>query len=156
VLPAEDTRELLALLKPENASKIQSILDQQEENILNFTTLEFLKFPPDRTAGEVQEAYRTVARGIDVIMYLYIVDPADKLLGVIDIKELLMARDGDRLGDIMTETLITLSPENTLKEASLMFARYGFRAIPVTNQEGKILGVIHYRDVMDLKHRFVS
>jgi len=156
VLPWEDTKNILKLLSPSNATKIQSILKKQEENILNFTTQEFLKFSPDRTAGEVQDAFRTAARGKDVIMYLYIVDPHDKLLGVIDIKELLLANEADTLGSIMTETLITLNPESTLKEASMMFSRYGFRAIPVTDKDDRILGVIHYRDVMELKHRFLG
>jgi magnesium transporter len=156
VLPWEDTKTILKLINPANATKIQSILKKQEESILNFTTQEFLKFPPDKTVGEVQEEYRTLARGKAVIMYLYVVDENDRLLGVIDIKELLLAKDTDKLRDIMTETLITLGLDNTLKEASMMFSRYGFRAIPVTDKDDRILGVIHYRDVMELKHRFLS
>jgi magnesium transporter len=155
VLAWEDTKEILKVLDPANASKIESILKKQEENILNFTTQEFLKFDPSRTAGDVQDEYRSAARGKVVIMYLYIVDAENKLLGVIDIKELLMAKDTEKLADIMTETIISLNPESTLKEASAMFARYGFRAIPVTDQNDKMLGVIHYRDVMNLKHRFL-
>jgi CBS domain-containing protein len=156
VLAWEDTKEILTMLDPANASKIESLLKKQEESILNFTTQEFLKFDPSRTVGEVQDEYRSAARGKDVIMYLYIVDAGDKLLGVIDIKELLMAQDADRLGDIMTRTIISLKPESTLKEASALFARYGFRAIPVTDENDRVLGVIHYRDVMKLKHRFLG
>lgn len=156
VLAWEDTKGILRMLDPANASKIESLLKKQEENILNFTTQEFLKFDPSRTAGDVQDAYRSAARGKDVIMYLYIVDAGDRLLGVIDIKELLMAQDADRLEDIMTGTIISLKPESTLKEASAAFARYGFRAIPVTDENDRILGVIHYRDVMKLKHRFLG
>ena len=156
VLALEDATAILKMLSPENAKKIESILKKQEENILNFTTQEFLKFSPGMTAGEVQDEFRSLARGKDVIMYLYVVDGEDKLLGVIDIKELLMAKDADRLGDIMTETIISLNPDNTLKEASAMFARYGFRAIPVTDDNDRILGVIHYRDMMNLNHRFLG
>jgi len=156
VLAWEDAATITKLLSPENASKIESILKKQDENILNFTTQEFLKLPPGLTAGQVEDEFHNLARGKDVIMYLYVVDGQDKLLGVIDIKELLMAKDSDRLGDIMTETIISLNPDNTLKEASAMFARYGFRAIPVTDENGRILGVIHYRDMMNLNHRFLG
>ncbi|MCX5752773.1 MAG: CBS domain-containing protein [Candidatus Krumholzibacteria bacterium] len=156
VLAWEDVATIMKMLSPENASKIESILKKQDENILNFTTQEFLKLPPGMTADEVEDGFRGLARGKDVIMYLYVVDEQDKLLGVIDIKELLMAKDSDRLGDIMTETIISLNPDNTLKEASAMFARYGFRAIPVTDENGRILGVIHYRDMMNLNHRFLG
>jgi Mg/Co/Ni transporter MgtE len=88
-------------------------------------------------------------------MYLYIVDENDILLGVIDIKELLKAPDEALLKDIMTSKVISLKPESTLKEASIMFERYGFRALPVTDANGKIIGVVPYRDVMNLKHLFI-
>ncbi|MGD0887471.1 MAG: CBS domain-containing protein [Thermodesulfovibrionales bacterium] len=55
----------------------------------------------------------------------------------------------------MTTSVISLNPENTLIEASEMFSRYGFRAIPVTDDHDGILGVVPYRDIMNLKHRFV-
>ena len=88
-------------------------------------------------------------------MYLYILDDQDKLLGVIDIKELLMAEDEVLLKDIMATKVISLSPESTLKQASEMFARYSFRALPLIDINGKMLGVVPYRDVMNLRHLFM-
>ena len=79
----------------------------------------------------------------------------DTLLGVVDLKEVLKANVDDKLADIMTTNVIHLGPENTLLEASEMFSRYSFRAIPVTDDNNIILGVIPYRDIMNLKHRFV-
>ncbi|MDA8086137.1 MAG: CBS domain-containing protein [Nitrospiraceae bacterium] len=55
----------------------------------------------------------------------------------------------------MTANVISLNPENTLLEASEMFSRYSFRAIPITGENDVILGVVPYRDIMNLKHRFV-
>jgi len=77
------------------------------------------------------------------------------LLGVVDIKEVLKANGDDTLADIMTTNVIDLNPENTLLEASEMFSRYSFRAIPVTDKNKIILGLIPYRDIMNLKHRFI-
>ena len=88
-------------------------------------------------------------------MYLYVVGEGDKLLGVVDLRELLQARPEDTLESIMTPNVISLNPENTLLEATEMFSRYSFRAIPVTDENDTILGVIPYRDIMNLKHRFV-
>jgi magnesium transporter len=89
-------------------------------------------------------------------MYLYITDSADRLLGVIDIKELLLAPDNLPLKDVMVDTVISLRPESTLKEASDVFARYDFRAIPVVDDQERILGVVPYRDVMTLTHHFLE
>jgi Mg/Co/Ni transporter MgtE len=85
-------------------------------------------------------------------MYLYIVDEQEKLLGVIDVKELLRANDEALLKDIMNSEVITLSTESTFKKATEMFERYGFRALPITDQNGKMLGVVPYRDVVNLRH----
>jgi len=155
VLGFAEKEEILQLLKEESRKKVLAILDQQEEKILNFATSDFLAFAPDKTAEQATKAYRREARGKDVIMYLYIVDDDDKLLGVIDIKELLQASDEAFLKDLMIDNVVSLNPESTLKEASEMFAKYGFRAMPIVDENRKILGVVSYRDVMSLKHRFL-
>ena len=89
-------------------------------------------------------------------MYLYVVDDTSHLLGVIDIKELLAAADASCLGEFMVENVISLKPTSTLKDASELFNRYDFRAIPVTDDDHRIVGVVSYRDVMRLTHHFIE
>jgi CBS domain-containing protein len=60
------------------------------------------------------------------------------------------------LKEVMVDDPITLDPDSTLKEAAAMFARYDFRALPITDDDDRILGVVTYRDVMGLKHRFIE
>ena len=156
ILSAAEADDILELLSPENAQKIRAIMEQQEEHILDYATMEFLKYSPDQTAEQVQDEYRIDAKGKDVVMYLYIVDEKDTLLGVLDIKELLLAEDNSLLKDLMVDNVISLEPDSTLKEASEMFNRYNFRALPITDEDDKIVGVITYRDVMNLKHRFIE
>jgi CBS domain-containing protein len=156
VLPASDADDILERLNPDNARKIQTILERQEENILDYATQEYIVLPPDMTAEQAQDEYRITAKGKDVVMYLYILDQDGRLLGVVDIKELLQADDKALLKDIMEGHVHTLDPDSTLKEASEMFTRYDYRAIPITDDDDKILGVVTYRDVVGLKHRFVE
>lgn len=151
-----EAKEILDLLSPENASKIRQILDKQEENILDFATQEYVAFPPDYTVEKAQDEYRTAARGKDVVMYIYVVDGNGRLLGILDIKELLQAEDAALLKDVMVDNLITLDADSSLKEAAQMFNRYDFRAIPITDDDDKLLGVVTYRDVMGLKHSFIE
>ena len=79
---------------------------------------------------------------------IYILDNQDKLMGICDIKELLQAEPEDVLEKIMTTHVISLTPESTLMAASKLFMRYLFRAIPIVDEEEKMLGVVPYRDVM--------
>jgi len=155
VLPAPDADDILKLIDKENAQKIQYMLDKHEEKIINFSTSHFIKLSPRTQVSQVLLQYREIARDKDEIMYLYILDEKDTLVGVVDLKQVLQAKVDAKLEDIMTTSVISLNPENTLIEASEMFSRYSFRAIPITDDQDKILGVVPYRDIMNLKHRFV-
>jgi len=156
VLPHEDAADILGALNPESARKVRSIMEKQEEKVIHYTTQKILKFPPETPVEYVQNDYPRHARGKDVVMYVYVVDREERLLGVVDLKELLSADDKALLSAIMTENVITLNTNSTLKEASQEFERYNFRALPVTDDDGHLAGVIPYRDVMNLTHHFVE
>ena len=156
VLPATEKRAILGLLEPAKVAKIEEILEKHETNILTFTTNKFIKCPPEMTVKQARRKFREAARSMDVVMYFYVVDENNKLLGVIDIKELFMAEDDDLLKNLMVEHVISLNPESTMKQAADAFIRYGFRALPVTDANEVILGVVPYRDVMNLKHRMLD
>ncbi len=155
-LPWWESKVILKLLPSDSAKKIQSIMEVHEEGVLHYATSKFMKMGVNKNVEDAREEYQQVAKHKKIIMYFYIVDENDRLVGVIDIRELLQAKDKTCLKDIMVDNIVTLKPESTLKEASNMFKRYGFRAIPVTDQNGKILGVIPYRDVMSLTHHFLD
>ncbi len=152
ILPASDTDNILAKIDPHDAKKIQFIIDKHDEKIIHFASTHFLKATPSTTAGEFLSQYRTLAQEADVIMYVYIVKGEDTLLGVVDIREILLAEYSASLEELMTTHVIGLSPDSSLKEASGMFSRYSFRAIPIVDDENTIFGVLPFRDIMNLKH----
>ncbi len=147
---------LLKIIEPALSVKIQSILDQQEQNITNYCTNEILKFSPIKSVDDIRLNFKEVAKNKDFINYIYIVDSRDILEGVIDLKELLMSDNGCRLKDIMSTSIVSLTQDSTMKEACEMFKRYGFSAIPVTDSNNKIIGVLSYKDIIKLQHRFLN
>ena len=156
VLPSAEAHVILDVMNADSARKVQAIINRQEEKVIHYTTQKILKFPPETTVEYVQNDYPRHARDKDVIMYIYIIDENEHLLGVVDLKELLKADDKAFLKDVMVENVITLSTGNTLKEAAQEFSRYGFRALPVVDDDNRLAGVIPYRDVMNLTHQFVE
>jgi magnesium transporter len=155
-LPHSDMLTYLNELDRETVNKVRSILEKQEEHVTNYATSLFVTVPPDITVEQAQSEYHLIAKHKDVVMYLYVVDDGSHLQGVVDIKELLAAADTSRLRDFMIENVISLKPSSTLKEASELFNRYDFRAIPVTDDDHRIVGVVTYRDIMKLTHHLIE
>lgn len=153
-LPASDVDEILALIAPDEARKITHLLEHHDDKIADFATERFISFPPDTEIRRVLGLFRSRARGADVVVYVYVVGENKRLLGVMDIKELLRADPSERLADQMNTNLVTLMADSTIKDASKLFSRYSFRAIPIVDGNEAIVGVVPYRDVMDLKHRY--
>ena len=156
VLPWEDAKAILELIDKEDAAKIESILEKGEEKIINYASSNFIKVYPSVSVLDAQEEYPHIAKGKEAIMYLYVIDNDDKLLGVVDIKDLLKGADQSLLGEIMDDIIVSLKPETTLREAAALFDRYDFRALPVVDPKGRIVGVVPYRDVMKLTHHFTE
>lgn len=152
-LPGNEADELIKLLDPADAPRIQRIIDQHDENILLYATNDFIKLPPITLAGTVIDDYRKIARDKEVIMYVYVVDADDTLLGVTDVRELIMAEDDQTLAEIMTDNVVTLRPDDTLRDAVEMFERYSFRAIPITDANEKLISVVSFRDIKGIKPR---
>ncbi len=156
VLTFEDQKSIMNLMNEDNIEKIKNILGKQQENIQNITTEKYLRVSPEETVEAAQNGYPKLAKGKDEIMYLYVTDQDDRLLGVIDLKELLKANDTALLKDIMVKNVIALKKESTLGEASTMFSRYDFRALPVIDNADRMVGVVRYRDVTKLTHHFLE
>ncbi len=153
ILPSAEADEILKLIDKESSNQVQRIIDQHDENVLLFATQKFMLMPVTMPAKDVMSNFREFARDMDVIMYVYVSGENDTLLGVVDLHELLAAEPHQTLGDIMTENVITLNPDETLSDAVGMFARYTFRAIPVTDSREQIIGVVSYHDIKGIKPR---
>ena len=153
VLPASEADEIIEYVDSENKERVQQLIDQTDENIMLYSTQQVIKRPVDTMVKEVIDNFREVAGDMDVIMYVYVVSADNILQGVVDIRELIAAEPEQTLGDIMTDSLITLNPDDTLHDAVDMFFRYSFRAIPITDENDYLLGVVSFHDIKGVKHR---
>ena len=154
VLPASEAEEILNLMEHEESEKIKTLLEKQLDTITNLTTSDFISARPDDTISEVIELYHNLAPEMDVTNYVFVIDGDNKLVGVLGTQDLLIAEPSDKLKDVMNTQVICLDSTDSIAKASEMFTRYGFRAIPVTDKNDVIQGVIPYRDVMNLEHKF--
>lgn len=152
-LPTAEADELLQHLDRDSAARVQKIIEQHDENILLFSTRKYIRMPESVRVSAVLEDFRKLARDMDIIVYIYVVDEQDQLKGVVDLRALIVAEPDQTLGQIMTENVITLAPDNTLSDAIDNFDRYGFRALPVTDDSGRLVAVVSYNDIRGIKPR---
>jgi magnesium transporter len=153
ILPRDEARAILTLLDREISSKVEHIIGKHDEQILLYGSPELIKLPATTPAAEVLDRYRELATGKDVVMYVYVTDTDGTLKGVVDIRGIVAAEPGQTLGDIMTEHVIALPKDATLRDAAILFDRYDFRALPITDESDRLLGAVSSRDVRSLRPR---
>jgi magnesium transporter len=153
ILPRDQAGAILRLLDRDKSTKVEHIIDKHDEQILLYGSPEIIKLPPTTPAADVLDRYRELATGKEVVMYVYVTDEAGALKGVVDIREMVAAEPGQTLGDIMTEHVISLPKDATLREAAMLFDRYSFRALPITDENEQLLGAVSSRDVRSLRPR---
>jgi len=151
ILPDENARELLGMLKGEVATKVRAIVDQHDVPVLTIAVHTFLEFPGELSVEDAFARFRREAPKCLVTMYIYVVDADRHVRGVVDINELLQAEPAERLEEIMTQGLVAVSPHTKWTQVLELFRKYRFRAIPVVDDAGKILGVIREKDAFVLE-----
>lgn len=151
-LPTDEADHILALMEHTETGKIESLLENQDETIINLATKHFIRMLPGMTTDLVISAFRKFAEEADVVDYIYVVDHDEKLEGVVSLPELLMAKPESHLQDIMVTQVISLEETDTIEAAKEKFSRYHFDALPVTTPDDIIRGVVTYRDIMELDH----
>ena len=147
ILPTSEADQLLALIDRDTSVSVEKIISRHEEQVLPYASRNVMQLPGTALASDVLRDYRALARDKDVVMYVYVTDSAGVLQGVVDIRELLVAEPGSSLAELMTEHVIALRPDATLRDAVEMFERYDFRALPVTDAEERLLGAVSARDM---------
>jgi magnesium transporter len=153
ILPRDEAAVILKLIDKDKSSKVEHIIGEHNEQILLYASPELIRLPATTAAAEVLDRYRELATGKNVVTYVYITDATGTLKGVVDLREIVAAEAGQTLGDIMTEHVIALPKDATLREAVVLFERYNFRALPITDEHDRLLGAVTSRDMRGLRPR---
>ena len=148
VLSREHVVGLMALLPEDAIQRINLILAEREGTAKALMSSDYLKAHPADLVGEVLKKTRNPNLERAVISYIYIVDDDSELLvGVVDIRDLMLAPDNVNIGSIMTSPVVTAEVDDTREDLADIFAKYFYRMIPVVSDD-QLLGVVHYKDVI--------
>jgi len=149
VLPHDDKEEMMELLPKDQAKRIHAIISEREVTASFLMSSDFLVFPQEATVGEVLQAIRGSRREHDSISYVYVVVGTDNVLtGVVDLRELVLAADTMSLGELMASPVVSAETDDVREDLVELFAKYHYRMLPVVDGHDRILGVVHYNDIM--------
>lgn len=149
-LPVDKAKEILESIEKEEAEDIQELLGHEEDTAGGLMTNDFITYPPEISVKDAIEKFRKDAEDVETVYYLYITDPDEKLLGVVSLRELLLAPLDAKLSDILETKLKTVTPDTDEIEVAEIVAKYNLVAIPVVDTEGFMLGIVTVDDVIDV------
>jgi Mg/Co/Ni transporter MgtE len=153
-LPGEQARGLVSLMEKDAAEEVTELLVHDDNTAGGVMGTGFVAFPPQLSIRETLERLRPLAREAESLSYFYVVDEKDRLLGVLSIRELLAATDDDVLERVMSAPVRSVTPDVSADEVAETMSKYDLLALPVTDPEGVLVGIVTIDDVFDrLKER---
>jgi magnesium transporter len=148
VLPHDQMTSMMELLPEDRAVRIKAILTDLDATADDLMSTEFVAARQKTTVTEILGDIRRSGHDAHSISYIYLVDDHATLIGVVDLREILLATDATPLGDLMISPVVSARRDETREDLVEMFTRYQFHLIPVVDEHDRMLGIVHYRDIM--------
>jgi CBS domain-containing protein len=148
VLPHDDVTELTGLLPKEQADRVRALISQHEVTARTLMTADYVGVLRESKVGDLLRGLRASKRDAGSLSYVYVVSPDETLVGVVDLRDLILASDDVSVGELMVFPVVTAQEGDLQDDIAVMFAKYHFRIIPVVDAQDHILGVVHHRDVV--------
>lgn len=160
-LPADDAAEvitesaprggeaLLSAMDPEAADDVRTLLNFPDGSAGRLMTERFVRIAPDMTAEKVLAYLRQVDPDVETFSDLYVTDEAGMLLGVVSLRQVLVAPPDRRVDEYMTTKVVSAAPTDDQEVVARLVAHYNFMALPIVDR-GRILGIVTVDDVLDV------
>ena len=148
-LPAELSASVLELMRRKDSDQVQHLLEYADRTAGRIMNPEVFALPEDLTAGEAIAALQT-SRDVEMVFYLYVVDERRHLVGVVSLRRLLLVPPETALNRIMTTDLMSASVNTDQEQVADLVASYNLLAVPVVDDENKLVGIITVDDVIDV------
>jgi magnesium transporter len=149
-MPAEVTRRLLATLSPEELKNVRFLLGYPEDTAGRYMTPRYVTIEPNMTAGQALEHIRRTGRGKETVNVVYIVDGKGSLVEDIRLSSLVLADPETKVLDIQDPPMVKILASDDREEVLKAFGRYDRLALPVTDADGHMLGIITVDDILDV------
>jgi CBS domain-containing protein len=148
-LPEGRSQELLKLMERDEAEDVRKLLTYPDNTAGSIMTTEFWTVSPDLTATEAIECLRKTAQEAENIFYVYITDKDNHLLGVVSLKDLVLAKPETVITEFMRARVVMVNLLDSQDEVAQAVSKYNLVALPVVDEERRIHGIVTADDALD-------
>lgn len=149
-LPEPTAERLIGLMNPEEAREVRHLLAYKGETAGRLMTTDVAVLRSDWTAAETLDFLRSLGDATETLHYLYVVDATQVLVGVVPLRNLLMAKPDAVISSFMIPEVVTVPVNADQEQLAEMIARYDLLAMPVVDARNRLLGVVTVDDVLDV------
>ncbi|MEE0957130.1 MAG: magnesium transporter [Ruminococcus sp.] len=149
-MPANVVKRILRQADKDMRKQINELLKYPEDSAGSIMTTEFIVLRPDMTAEMAIKRIRRTGVDKETIYTCYVTDKNNKLIGITTVKDLLLAEDDDLVRELMEENVISVHTLDDQENVAQMFSNYNFLALPVVDNEQRLVGIVTIDDAIDV------
>ena len=155
-MPANVVEKILANARPDTRQAINQLLRYPEDSAGSIMTVEYVSLKENLTVNQAIERIRSVGLDSETVNICYVLDVQRKLVGTVALRYLLLSQGDDIIGDIMNENVISINTLMDQEQAAAQFKKYDFTAMPVVDNENRLVGIITVDDIVDIMEEEVT
>jgi CBS domain-containing protein len=148
-LSDESRDEILALMESDEKAEVQELLAYPEDTAGGIMTTEFVAVPATLTAAQTIDTLRELEPDAETIYYVYVVDDDHRLVGVLSLRDLIVARPDSAIADVMIGEPVAVGVLADQDEVAEVVAHYNLLAVPVVDDDGRLAGIVTVDDAID-------
>lgn len=149
-MPANVVKRILKNINPENRKIINELLNYPEDSAGSIMTVEFVDLKENMTVQEAFDRIKKIGLKKETVYNCYVTDAKRKLLGTVELKDLLVSEREELIKDIMDTNTITITTIMDKEEVAKKFDKYNFMALPVVDKEERLVGIVTIDDAIDV------
>ncbi|WP_078594496.1 magnesium transporter [Evansella clarkii] len=142
--------EILTSMDQEEADDVKELLSYEDETAGAIMTKEFISIASMDRASDVIQRLRQEGPDAETVYYLYVADERNKLVGVVSLRDLIVADPGEIVENIMSTRVVSVTANTDQEEVAKLIRKYDFLAAPVVTNDGVLVGIVTVDDVMDV------
>jgi magnesium transporter len=155
LMTPEESEHLLSTVEKEQAVELRELVEYEPDTAGGIMTKNYLAVTPEQTTGQALDVIRNTPNA-EVIRYLYTVNNREELVGVLSLRDVLLAKPDTKLDSLAERDIVTVQTDTDQEEVARVLDKYDFVAIPVVDGNNILRGIVTYDDVIDVMEEEAS